>query len=182
MRQKSEATKVSSEQVVREIRRATRKQCSAEEKIRIVLDGLRGEHSIAELCSPSLVGGTRHRNYIAALGAPLDRVFTGYDAVDNEHFRKGADGARCAKEHLRQELGLPSRFFMGCLRFEAKKTLSRLLHAYARYRESAGEAAWSQVVVGDGELKGELLALRTQLALEAHIQFPGPKGYWDLPK
>ena len=35
---------------MREIRRATRKQYSAEEKIRIVLDGLRDEHSIAELC------------------------------------------------------------------------------------------------------------------------------------
>jgi transposase len=35
---------------VRDIRRATRKQYSAEEKIRIVLDGLPGEHSIAELC------------------------------------------------------------------------------------------------------------------------------------
>lgn len=50
MRQKPETTKVSSEQVVKDIRRATRKQYSAEEKIRIVLDGLRGEHSIAELC------------------------------------------------------------------------------------------------------------------------------------
>ena len=36
---------------MRDIRRATRTQYSAEEKIRIVLDGLRGEHSIAELCS-----------------------------------------------------------------------------------------------------------------------------------
>jgi transposase len=39
-----------SEKVVKDIRRATRKQYSAEEKIRIVLDGLRGEDSIAELC------------------------------------------------------------------------------------------------------------------------------------
>ena len=38
------------EQVVRNIRRQTRKQYSAEEKIRIVLSGLRGEDSIAELC------------------------------------------------------------------------------------------------------------------------------------
>ena len=38
------------EQVVRNIRRRTRKQYSAEEKIRIVLSGLRGEDSIAELC------------------------------------------------------------------------------------------------------------------------------------
>jgi transposase len=36
--------------VVKEIRRATRRRFSAEEKIRIVLDGLRGEDSIAELC------------------------------------------------------------------------------------------------------------------------------------
>ena len=38
------------EKVVQDIRRATRKQYSAEEKIRIVLEGLRGEDSIAELC------------------------------------------------------------------------------------------------------------------------------------
>jgi transposase len=50
MRQKSETTKTTSEQVVKNIRRATRKHHSAEEKIRIVLDGLRGEYSIAELC------------------------------------------------------------------------------------------------------------------------------------
>ena len=40
----------SAEQHVREIRRATRKRHSTEEKIRIVLEGLRGEYSIAELC------------------------------------------------------------------------------------------------------------------------------------
>ena len=40
----------SAEQHVKDIRRATRKQYSSEEKIRIVLEGLRGEHSIAELC------------------------------------------------------------------------------------------------------------------------------------
>ena len=50
MRQKSESQKPSSERIVKDIRRATRKQYSAEEKIRIVLDGLRGEHSVAELC------------------------------------------------------------------------------------------------------------------------------------
>ena len=50
MRQKSETPKMASEQVVKNIRRATRKHHSAEEKIRIVLDGLRGDYSIAELC------------------------------------------------------------------------------------------------------------------------------------
>jgi transposase len=50
MRQKSAAPSSPSERLVKTIRRATRKQYSAEEKIRIVLDGLRGESSIAELC------------------------------------------------------------------------------------------------------------------------------------
>ncbi len=42
--------KDSAEKAIRDIRRATRRQYSAEEKIRIVLEGLRGESSIAELC------------------------------------------------------------------------------------------------------------------------------------
>ena len=50
MRQKSTTPKSPSERLVKSIRRATRKHYSAEEKIRIVLDGLRGEASIAELC------------------------------------------------------------------------------------------------------------------------------------
>jgi ribosomal protein L31E len=49
-RQKSGPAKKPAEQVVKDIRRATRRQFSAEEKIRIVLEGLRGEESIAELC------------------------------------------------------------------------------------------------------------------------------------
>ena len=40
----------SPEQVVREIHRRTRRRFSAEEKVRIVLEGLRGEQSVAELC------------------------------------------------------------------------------------------------------------------------------------
>ena len=50
MRQTSAPAKEPAEQVVSDIRRATRRQFSAEEKIRIVLQGLRGEDSIAELC------------------------------------------------------------------------------------------------------------------------------------
>ena len=49
MRQRS-GGKSPSSSVVKDIRRKTRRQHSAEEKIRIVLDGLRGEETIAELC------------------------------------------------------------------------------------------------------------------------------------
>ncbi len=50
MKQKPAERSASSERIIRDIKRKTRKQYSAEEKIRIVLDGLRGEDSIAELC------------------------------------------------------------------------------------------------------------------------------------
>src|SRR5438045_4692668 len=50
MRQRTNLAKDTAEKVGKDIRRATRKQYSAEEKIRIVRDGLRGEDSIAELC------------------------------------------------------------------------------------------------------------------------------------
>jgi transposase len=50
MRAKSSIPKKPAEQVVKDIRRATRRHFSAEDKIRIVLEGLHGEDSIAELC------------------------------------------------------------------------------------------------------------------------------------
>ena len=50
MRQKSAQSNASVEKAVRDIRRKTRRRHSTEEKIRIVLEGLRGEESIASLC------------------------------------------------------------------------------------------------------------------------------------
>ena len=50
MKQKPAGRQSSSEHIIKDIKRKTRKQYGAEEKIRIVLDGLRGEDSIAELC------------------------------------------------------------------------------------------------------------------------------------
>jgi transposase len=50
MRQKSGPEKQPAEDAIRAIRRATRRHFSAEEKIRIILEGLRGEESIAEVC------------------------------------------------------------------------------------------------------------------------------------
>lgn len=50
MRQKPEALSDAAEKTVRDIKRATRRHFSAEDKIRIVIAGLRGEDSIAELC------------------------------------------------------------------------------------------------------------------------------------
>ena len=50
MSDRNERRPGSADKTVRDIRRATRRKFSAEEKIRIVLEGLRSEYSIAELC------------------------------------------------------------------------------------------------------------------------------------
>ncbi len=63
MRRKSGAQKEPAEKVVKDIRRATRKHYSAEEKIRIVLEGLRGEESIAALCRREGIAESLYYNW-----------------------------------------------------------------------------------------------------------------------
>ena len=63
MRPHSTNTKRPAEQVVKDIRRATRRHFSAEDKIRIVLDGLRGEDSIAELCRKEGIAQSLYYNW-----------------------------------------------------------------------------------------------------------------------
>ena len=50
MKPESSSSKKPAKQIAKDIRRKTRRHFSAEDKIRIVLDGLRGDDSIAELC------------------------------------------------------------------------------------------------------------------------------------
>src|SRR5437762_13491919 len=89
MKQKSGPDRAPAERVVKDIRRQTRRQYSAEEKIRIVLEGLRGEENISELCRrkasparsswrPARVGwrGTRRGpEALADHGSRPDRVW-----------------------------------------------------------------------------------------------------------
>jgi hypothetical protein len=74
MRQKSVTRATTPEQIVKDIRRATRKHHSAEEKIRVVLEGLRGEYSIAD----SLPAGGHCREPVLQLveGVPGGREAT----------------------------------------------------------------------------------------------------------
>lgn len=60
---KPAVTKPAAEQIVREIRRETRRQYSAEEKIRIVLEGLRGEDSISELCRREGIASSQYYSW-----------------------------------------------------------------------------------------------------------------------
>jgi glycosyltransferase involved in cell wall biosynthesis len=86
--------------------------------------------------SAALVGGTPHADYMAQLGMPRERIFLGYDAVDNSYF---AGKAETLKAEMLKSDGqrLPKRYFLASARFIGKKNLERLLRAYACYREKA---------------------------------------------
>lgn len=102
-----------------------------------------------------LVGGSPHRAYMTSLGAPNDRVFEGYDAVDNALFAKAAEAARQQHHHLRIKLGLPERYFIAACRFVTKKNLPMLLEAYHLYRQTS-DTNWGLVICGGGMLEDEL--------------------------
>ena len=73
MRQKSTRTKEPAEKTVRDIRCRTRKQYSAEEKIRIVLEGLRGEDSVAGL-SRRACNASRRAAYRDSAGPARQKI------------------------------------------------------------------------------------------------------------
>ena len=56
---------------------------------------------IVALYSAALVGGQRHIEYLVELGMPRDRIFTGYDVVDNEYFRQRAEEVRSQRSEIR---------------------------------------------------------------------------------
>ncbi len=136
---------------------------------------------VVRLFQAGLVGGRFHRDYLTELGLERERIGLGYDVVDNEHFRRGAARARANDQEERRRLGVPQRYFLASNRFIPKKNLPGLVRAFAAYRKSAGPGAWDLVVLGDGELRAELEALREQLGLGGCVHLPGFRQYEDLP-
>jgi 1,2-diacylglycerol 3-alpha-glucosyltransferase len=136
---------------------------------------------LVQLCSAGLAGGTPHAEYLTQLGLPSDRVFLGYDVVDNNHF--AADPATERQpEETRKRLGVPRKFFLASARFIEKKNLFRLIEAYGRYREMARQTEiWDLVLLGDGPLRELLQAKLAASGFAEHVQLPGFKQYDELP-
>src|SRR5438034_1770973 len=89
---------------------------------------------IIGLYSAALVGGQRHVEYLVELGMPRERIFTGYDVVDNAYFRQKAEEIRSRMWEVRHKCGPPENYFLASARFIPKKNLERLIGAYAEYR------------------------------------------------
>ena len=139
---------------------------------------------IVGLYSAALVGGQRHFDYLVKLGMPVDRIFTGYDVVDNNYFCERARQIRNSKSEIRNMYGLPENYFLASARFIEKKNLPGLISAYAEYRrksQTGGKVAWDLVLLGDGALRETLNAQISTLNLDDHVHLPGFKPYHELP-
>jgi glycosyltransferase involved in cell wall biosynthesis len=147
---------------------------------------------IVNLYSAALVGGQRHVKYLVELGMPRDRIFTGYDVVDNAHFARRALEIRNSKSEIRTKYGFPENYFLASARFIEKKNLPRLISAYAAYRHRSrgtgvtdpgynGDAPWDLVLLGDGPLRETLNTQLSTLNLHSHVHLPGFKQYDELP-
>src|SRR6266566_3492572 len=139
---------------------------------------------IVGVYSAALVGGQRHVEYLVELGMPRDRIFTGYDVVDNAYFRRRAEEVRSQKSDVRKQYGLSENYFLASARFIEKKNLPTLIRAYAAYRqksEASGNPPWDVVLLGDGPLREALNSQLSTLNLHAHVHLPGFKPYDELP-
>jgi glycosyltransferase involved in cell wall biosynthesis len=159
---------------------------------------------IVDLYSTALVGGQRHIDYLVQLGMPRDRIFTGYDVVDNDYFARSATEIRKSKVEIRKHYRLPENYFLASARFIPKKNLATLLRAYAGYRQKVQTVAagvppanikemqptrlplqdsslWNLVLLGDGPLRESLTSELSTLNLQDCVLLPGFKQYDELP-
>jgi len=81
MRSKADTHSEEAEKAVRDFRRATRRLYSAEEKVRIVIAGLRGEDSVAELCRKE---GINQNLFIAGQRTSWRRARSGWPAIPRD--------------------------------------------------------------------------------------------------
>lgn len=139
---------------------------------------------IIPMFDAALVGGSPHKRYVASYGLPPSKIFKGYDVVDVEYYV-----ASSALYKEKREIGtvvLPSHYFLNLGRFVAKKNIKTLLLAYSLYLKYAASESCvpkyhdstmpqssqqprSLVLVGDGNLKDDLVAEAHRFNLDVRI-------------
>jgi glycosyltransferase involved in cell wall biosynthesis len=135
----------------------------------------------------ALCAGLLSKSYLEELGMQSQKIFLGFDAVDNDYFWKKAEVARQNPSSYRALPGLETSdpFFLASSRFVKSKNFDGLLSAYAEYRRRLHEAnpskkPWRLVLLGDG---AERRALEHQVWSEGirGVTFPGFRQIEDLP-
>lgn len=114
----------------------------------------------------ALVGGTPHKLYFTALGMDPEKIFSGYDAIDNNFFAREAARVREDAEAWRTRLGLPPRYILSLGRMVEKKNLGCLIDAFAKLQQDLGDDAPALVFVGSGDQEPALRRQCAQLGLQ----------------
>ncbi|RYZ80241.1 MAG: glycosyltransferase, partial [Proteobacteria bacterium] len=125
------------------------------------------KRQLIKLFDSALVGGTLHKQHFANLGVPEEKMFFGYDAVDNDYFKAAALSARSQVDVLRHQHGLPEHYILNLGRMVKKKNLPLLIEAYARFSEhqSSAEKNHALVLIGSGPEEENLRSLALRLGL-----------------
>jgi glycosyltransferase involved in cell wall biosynthesis len=137
-----------------------------------------GKGRIVRRFDAALVAGARQKAYAESLGLARERIFLGYDVVDNAYFAERSLAVRRQASDYRRRLELLKPFFLTVCRFIPKKNLAGLVEAYRRYRDLAGAGAWDLVVCGSGPLEPDLKGQTRDLR---GVHFPGFQQIGELP-
>ncbi|HEX4265923.1 MAG TPA: glycosyltransferase family 4 protein [Verrucomicrobiae bacterium] len=120
------------------------------------------------LFDSALVGGNPQKRYAASFGFSREKIFIGYDAVDNDYFSKRADEIRARASEIRAQFDLPENYFLSLGRFVAKKNLVTLIRAYRLFLNANPGTRTHLVIVGSGEEDAALRKLCRELRLPVH--------------
>jgi len=123
---------------------------------------------LVKLFDSALVGGSPHRNYFASLGMPPDKIFIGYDSVDNDFFARKAEEFRSRQSEVGRQYDLPEHYFLSLGRFIAKKNLATLILAFRKVLDSSRICQTHLVLVGSGEEEAALRSLCRELYLPTY--------------
>ena len=118
-----------------------------------------------------LVGGAAHKLYLEELGIPSNRIFDGYDVVDNAAFAALAEAGRAQGRLVERP------YFLTVNRFIERKNLARVVEAWSEYRANAArdfpdQVAWDLVLCGAGEEEQNLREVARATGLDG-VHFTG---------
>jgi glycosyltransferase involved in cell wall biosynthesis len=135
----------------------------------------------------AICAGAVHKEYLEKLGLPADRIFLGYDVVDNEYFFRQAAKVRNNPDDHRHlpGLGCSKPYFLASARFIKRKNLAFLLHAYEIYCQNMKSSGydgniWGLIVLGDGDERGALEKTIKELNIE-RVTLAGIQQIENLP-
>jgi 1,2-diacylglycerol 3-alpha-glucosyltransferase len=128
---------------------------------------------IKKHCDAAFVSGARAADYAQQWGLPSNRIWRGYDVVDNNHF------THYSSPHSQSILDAPHFLYVG--RLSPEKNLTALFQAYHHYRTQPGATLWPLVIVGSGSDAARLQADANRFNISPFIHWAGFQQIEDLP-